>query len=54
VYGGDVHDYCEMVSGMIEKALEPKTEHEREEARVELWVEYADFERRIRRDSAHG
>ena len=54
VYGGDVHDYYEMVSGMIEKALEPKTEHERVEARVGLWVEYADFERRIRRDSAHG
>ena len=53
-YGGDVHDYYEMVSGMIEKALEPKTEHEREEARIGLWVEYADFERRIRRDSAHG
>jgi hypothetical protein len=54
VYGGEVHDYYEMVSGMIEEALQPKTEREREEARVGLWVEYADFERRIRRDSAHG
>jgi hypothetical protein len=51
VCGGDVHYYYEMVSGMIEKALEPKTHREREEARVGLWMDYADFERRIARDS---
>jgi len=48
----DVHDYYEMVSGMIEKALEPKTDREREEARVGLWVDYADLEGRIERNSA--
>ena len=51
VCGGDVHYYYEMVSGMIEKALGPKTHREREEARVGLWMDYADYERRIARDS---
>jgi hypothetical protein len=50
VCGGDVH-YYEMVSGMIENALEPKTHRASEEARVGLWMDYADFERRIARDS---
>ena len=49
---GDVHRYYDMVSGMIEEALKPKTDREREEARVGLWVDYADLERRIERDSA--
>jgi hypothetical protein len=47
---GDVHNYYEMVSGMIEKALDSKTYREREEARVRLWMDYGDFERRIARD----
>jgi hypothetical protein len=50
-----VHGYYDMVSGMITKALEPKTNREREEARVELWKDYADFadfERGIQRDPA--
>ena len=51
VRGGDVHYYYKMVSGMIEKALGPKTHREREEARVGLWMDYADYERRIARDS---
>ena len=47
-----VHGYYDMVSGMITKALEPKTDRERKEARVELWKDYADFERGIQRDPA--
>jgi hypothetical protein len=49
---GDVHDYYEMVSGMTKKALEPKTDRERKEARVGLWVDYADLEGRIGWNSA--
>ena len=49
---GDVHRYFDMVSGMIEEALEPKTDREREEVRVGLWMDYADFERRSERGSA--
>ena len=49
---GDVHRYYDMVSGMILEALEPKTDREREEARVGLWMDYADFERGIERDPA--
>jgi hypothetical protein len=49
---GNVHDYYIVVSGMIEAALEPKTDREREEARAGLWIDYADFEKRIERDSA--
>jgi hypothetical protein len=52
VCGRDVRHYHEMVSGMIESALEPKTDGEREEARVRLWMDHADFEARIRQDSA--
>jgi hypothetical protein len=52
VCGRDVRHYYEMVSGMIESALEPKTDGEREEARVRLWMDHADFEARIRQDSA--
>jgi uncharacterized protein YbjT (DUF2867 family) len=52
VCGGDVRDYYEMVSGMIESALEPKSVREREEARVRLWMDHADFEARIRLNSA--
>src|SRR5215212_10034128 len=48
---GDVHRYYDMVSGMIEEALDPKTDRERKEARVGLWMDYADLERRIERDS---
>ena len=47
-----VQGYYDMVSGMIKKALEPRTDREREEARVGLWMDYADLERRIERDSA--
>jgi hypothetical protein len=53
VYGRDVHHYYAMAASMIEKALEPQTDREREDARVRLWMDHADFERRIERDSAH-
>jgi hypothetical protein len=49
---GDVHRFYDMVSGMIEEALEPKTDREREEARRGLWMGYADFEVRLERNSA--
>jgi hypothetical protein len=49
---GDVHYYYDMVSAMIVEALGPKTDREREEARVGLWMDYADFEKRIERNSA--
>jgi hypothetical protein len=49
---GDVHRYYDMVSGMIVEALEPRTDRERKEARVGLWMDYADLERQIERDSA--
>ena len=48
---GDVH-YYDMVSAMIVEALGPKTDREREEARVGLWMDYADFEKRIEGSSA--
>jgi hypothetical protein len=47
---GDVHHYYAMAASMIEEALKPETDHERNEARVQLWIDYADFERRIGRD----
>ena len=50
---GNVYHYYNMVSGMIVNALEPKTDRDREEARVGLWMDYADLEKRIERDSAH-
>lgn len=49
---GDVHRYYDMVSAMIVEALKPKTDREREEARVGLWMDYADFEKQIERNSA--
>jgi hypothetical protein len=49
---GDVHDYYAMAASMIEEALKPETDMEREDARVGLWEDYADFRRRIMRDSA--
>jgi hypothetical protein len=41
-----------MAASMIEEALKPETDMEREDARVGLWEDYADFRRRIMRDSA--
>jgi hypothetical protein len=52
VWGSNVHCYYEMVSDMIEEALEPQTDMEREDARVRLWEDYADFRRRIMQNSA--
>jgi hypothetical protein len=49
---GDVHDYYAMAASMIEEALKPETDMEREDARVRLWEDYADFRKRIMRDSA--
>jgi hypothetical protein len=50
-YGWNVHHYYKMMSGMIEEALQPKTNAEREEARVGLWRDYANFEKQIEPDS---
>jgi len=49
VYGRDVQDYYKMMSGMIKEALQPKTEREGEEARVRLWMDFADYEKQIER-----
>jgi hypothetical protein len=48
----DVRYYHELVSGLIESALEPKSTREREETRVRLWMDYADYEVRSSQDSA--
>jgi hypothetical protein len=52
VCGGDVHHYYKMVSDMIEEALKPKTDREREEARAGLWTDHANYMTSIAMHSA--